>query len=186
MKPLFDSNGHASRPGTIRCYYYDPVTGVHTGYSDEYIPLGVSLPGECTTVKPPEWVEGTAQVWDGITWLSTPDHRGTTVYSVTNGSPVTVGYLGDIREGFTTTAPATPFDTWDGSQWVTDTSAQLEQMRISLTNEANGYINSRQWPGKAAIGRLKGDELKQYNTWLDYLDAVTVSDGNPWPQRPAD
>lgn len=35
-------------------------------------------------------------------------------------------------------------------------------------------MNSKQWPGKAAIGRLKGDELEQYGLWLDYLDALEV------------
>ncbi|AVU59591.1 tail fiber assembly protein [Escherichia coli] len=39
-------------------------------------------------------------------------------------------------------------------------------------NQANDYMNSKQWPGKAAIGRLNGDELAQYNLWLDYLDAL--------------
>ncbi|WP_204528018.1 tail fiber assembly protein, partial [Citrobacter cronae] len=29
---------------------------------------------------------------------------------------------------------------------------------------------------KAAIGRLKGDELAQYNLWLDYLDALEALD----------
>ncbi|EGB1728103.1 tail fiber assembly protein, partial [Escherichia coli] len=49
---------------------------------------------------------------------------------------------------------------------------------------------SRQWPGKAAIGRLKGEELAQYNLWLDYLDALEMVDtsGAPdieWPTPPA-
>ncbi len=34
-------------------------------------------------------------------------------------------------------------------------------------------MNSKQWPGKAAIGRLKGEELAQYNLWLDYLEHWT-------------
>ncbi|CGN25542.1 Putative tail fiber assembly [Salmonella enterica subsp. enterica serovar Typhi] len=47
-----------------------------------------------------------------------------------------------------------------------------------------------QWPGKAAIGRLKGEELAQYNLWLDYLDALELVDtsGAPdieWPTPPA-
>ncbi|WP_370613107.1 tail fiber assembly protein [Citrobacter portucalensis] len=41
---------------------------------------------------------------------------------------------------------------------------------------ANDYMNSKQWPGKAAIGRLKGDDLAQYNLWLDYLDELEVVD----------
>lgn len=42
-------------------------------------------------------------------------------------------------------------------------------------------MNSRQWPGKAAIGRLKGDDLTQYNLWLDYLDALEAVDTSSAP-----
>ncbi|HDV4024564.1 TPA: tail fiber assembly protein, partial [Escherichia coli] len=67
---------------------------------------------------------------------------------------------------------------------------QAESERQLLLNQANEYMNSKQWPGKAAIGRLKGDELAQYNLWLDYLDALELIDtsGAPdieWPTPPA-
>ncbi|MHA5280092.1 tail fiber assembly protein [Escherichia coli] len=67
-------------------------------------------------------------------------------------------------------------------------AAELEKQQ--LINQANDYMNSKQWPGKAAIGRLKGDELAQYNLWLDYLDALELVDtsGAPdieWPTPPA-
>ena len=38
-----------------------------------------------------------------------------------------------------------------------------EREKKRLINVANDFINSKQWPGKAAIGRLKGNELVQYN-----------------------
>lgn len=61
-----------------------------------------------------------------------------------------------------------------------------KQQRIG---QANDYMNSKQWPGKAAIGRLKGDELAQYNLWLDYLEALEVVDTSiapdiEWPDMP--
>lgn len=63
-----------------------------------------------------------------------------------------------------------------------------KQVRI---DQANDYMNSKQWPGKAAIGRLKGDELVQYNLWLDYLDALEAVDTtsaphNEWPTPPVE
>lgn len=66
--------------------------------------------------------------------------------------------------------------------------AEAEKQR--RIGQANDYMHSRQWPGKAAIGRLKGDELAQYNLWLDYLDALELVDtsGAPdieWPTPPA-
>lgn len=62
-----------------------------------------------------------------------------------------------------------------------------KQKRIDL---ANDYMNGKQWPGKAAIGRLKGEELAQYNLWLDYLDALELVDTASapdieWPTPPA-
>ncbi|EFA4896357.1 tail fiber assembly protein [Escherichia coli] len=61
------------------------------------------------------------------------------------------------------------------------------QRRIDTANE---HMNNRQWPGKAAIGRLKGEELVQYNLWLDYLDALELVDTSSapdieWPTPPA-
>ncbi|RWT91141.1 tail fiber assembly protein [Citrobacter freundii] len=61
-----------------------------------------------------------------------------------------------------------------------------KQARIDLANE---YMNSKQWPGKAAIGRLKGDELSLYNLWLDYLDELEAVDTSTpqkiaWPESP--
>ncbi|STL39919.1 putative phage tail assembly chaperone [Escherichia coli] len=68
--------------------------------------------------------------------------------------------------------------------------ALADLKKRKLINEANEHMNSRQWPGKAAIGRLKGEELAQYNLWLDYLDALELVDtsGAPdieWPTPPA-
>lgn len=67
--------------------------------------------------------------------------------------------------------------------------SKVENKKRLLINEANEYINSKQWPGKAAIGRLKDDDLAQYNLWLDYLDALdVVNTSNPadivWPEKP--
>lgn len=68
--------------------------------------------------------------------------------------------------------------------------AEAEGMKSILIEQANEYMNSKQWPGKAAIGRLKGEELAQYNLWLDYLDALELVDTSSapdieWPTPPA-
>ncbi|MGR6061138.1 tail fiber assembly protein [Escherichia coli] len=62
-----------------------------------------------------------------------------------------------------------------------------KQTRIDA---ANAYMNGKQWPGKAAMGRLTDAEKTQYNAWLDYLDALELVDtsGAPdieWPTPPA-
>lgn len=54
--------------------------------------------------------------------------------------------------------------------------AEAEREKQSRIDAANEFMNSKQWPGKAAIGRLMGNELAQYNLWLDYLDALEAVD----------
>lgn len=77
--------------------------------------------------------------------------------------------------------------------WVTLSSdefmSQASAIKQGLIKTANHFINDKQWPGKAAIGRLKGDELAQYNLWLDYLDALEAVDTSSapaieWPTPP--
>ena len=68
--------------------------------------------------------------------------------------------------------------------------AAAELKKQQLINQSNEYMNTKQWPGKAAIGRLKGEELAQYNLWLDYLDALELVDTSSapeieWPTPPA-
>lgn len=62
-----------------------------------------------------------------------------------------------------------------------------KQKRI---DSANAYMNSKQWPGKSAMGRLSDAEKAQYNLWLDYLDALETVDTSTapdttWPVQPA-
>ncbi|HAW9530542.1 TPA: tail fiber assembly protein, partial [Escherichia coli] len=68
--------------------------------------------------------------------------------------------------------------------------AATEAQKQLLIDQANEYMNSKQWLGKAAMGRLKDAEKVQYNAWLDYLDALEMVDtsGAPdieWPTPPA-
>lgn len=67
--------------------------------------------------------------------------------------------------------------------------AAAEEQKQALINQANVYMNGKQWPGKAAIGRLKGEELAQYNVWLDYLDGLeglepSLAPNIVWPELP--
>lgn len=66
-------------------------------------------------------------------------------------------------------------------------AAAEKKHRLDIANE---HMNSNQWPGKAALGRLKDDELMQYNLWLDYLDElnavdITTAPDINWPVSPA-
>ncbi|PSF21154.1 phage tail protein, partial [Escherichia coli] len=114
-----------------------------------------------------------------------------------SGEVVTVSDIGELAETLTLIKPLTPFDKWDGMQWVTDTDAQnasdvatADAEKQSRIDQANDYMNNKQWPGKSALGRMKDTEKGQYNLWLDYLDALEAVDTSSapdikWPTPPA-
>ncbi len=58
MKPVFDENGLATVPGNMRCFYYEAVTYEYTGWSDEYINTGVSMPACSTGIDPANTFRG--------------------------------------------------------------------------------------------------------------------------------
>ena len=124
MKPVFDKNGLATVPGDMRCFYYDAETSEYTGWSDEYINTGVSMPVCSTGIDPGENIPGKVAVFTGKGWSHEEDHRNETVYSTENGAAVTVDYIGAIKNGYVTLSPLTTYDKWDGEKWVTDTEAQ--------------------------------------------------------------
>lgn len=124
MKPVFDENGLAKEPGNIRCFYFDSVTGEYTGWSDEYINIGVSMPGNSTDIEPSETEKGKVSLFTGVQWRQEEDHRGEIVYSTIDGLPLTINYIGALRVNHTNAAPTTPFDIWNGKEWVTDTTVE--------------------------------------------------------------
>ncbi len=124
MTVIFDNAGHATEAGIIRVFHYVTETGEYWTWSDEYIPVGVSIPGSSTLIDPGEDIAGHVWVFDGSAWVSKEDHRGEAVYSTETGAEVIVKYIGVIKDGFTTSAPVTPYDKWDGTQWVTDADAK--------------------------------------------------------------
>ncbi|MBA8026178.1 tail fiber assembly protein [Escherichia coli] len=195
MKPVFDENGLATEPGETRCFYYDAVTSEYMGWSDEYINLGVSMPGHSTDIDPGDEVAGKTPVFTGIGWEQQEDHRGETVYSTESGDASMVDYIGPIKDGFTSTAPSTPYDKWDGEKWVTDTEAHhgaaveaAEAQLQSLIDAAMASISLIQL--KLQAGRnLTQAENTRLNAVLDYIDAVTATDTSTapdviWPELP--
>lgn len=195
MKPVFDENGLAIEAGNIRCFYYDPETGEYTGWSDEYIHPGVSMPGDSTDIDPGDSVAGKVAVFTGTGWRLEEDHRGETVYSTADRSTSTIDYIGAIKDGFTSAAPATQYDTWNGEKWVTDEAvqklgliAEAEQRKQQLIDAAMQSISVIQL--KLQAGRTLNDVDKaKLNTVLDYIDAVTETDTSTapdidWPTQP--
>ena len=61
------------------------------------------------------------------------------------------------------------------------TQAKYEKSR--RLDEINTFINDRQWPGKAVLGRLTDDEKELYGKALDYLDELSALDPQDIPDN---
>jgi len=195
---MLDKNNIATEAGTVTVYNYDATTREYTGSSDEFLAVGVGIPAHSAIDKPPAQKNSLAvlRTTDGSGWELVDDHRGEMVYSTETGAEMAVTQPGNLPGNTTTQAPATPYDKWNGKKWVTDTDAEHAAAVTAANAEkkaridaANDYMNDRQWPGKAALGRLKDEEKAQYILWLDYLDALEAVDTSSapdinWPDSP--
>lgn len=193
MKPVFE-NGLATSPGDLRCFYYDADTGEYKGWSDENINIGVSMPGHSTDIDPGAEQAGIVAVFNGTAWLLQADHRGKTVYSTADGRASIVGYIGEIKTGFTELPPSTPYDVWNGAGWATDTDLQhsadvanAEKQKTQLRALADNEITWRQDAVDEGIAKAEESsalaEWKKYRVLLMRVDTNTASDIN-WPASP--
>ncbi|HHQ2334317.1 TPA: tail fiber assembly protein [Enterobacter roggenkampii] len=96
-------------------------------------------------------------------------------------------YIGTDGELTLSDSKPSQWHTWDSdtNEWFISADAQIklaDNEKSRLIQDANDYINSKQWPGKAAMGRLKDTEKAQYNLWLDYLDALEAVDTSSAPK----
>lgn len=196
MAVIFDKNGLSTQAGDIRCFYYDVVTGEYKGWSDEHIYVGVSMPGNSTSVNPGDEQAGFVAVFNGTVWEQQPDHRGVTVYSTADRATTVVNYIGEIRSGFTIVAPSTQYDMWDGSKWVTDTDAQrkaaiadAEKQRSNLLASADKVMLD--WRTELMLGEISDTNRAKLSAWLAYknevkaVDVTTDPEHVIWPATPA-
>lgn len=193
MLPVFDSTGLASEPGEIRCFYYDPFSLEYAGFSDEFIHIGVSLPGYSTAIVPGAEIAGYVRVFTGESWEQREDHRGTLAYSIADGTPSIVDYIGDIKTGFVTDKPTTPYDVWGDGGWVTDNQkmkaaqvAEAQQKKTNLLSIAVSQISILQ---DAVDLDMATDEeaaaliaWKKYRVLLNRID--TAAPVIEWPTPP--
>lgn len=186
----------ATVAGDITVFNYDDETREYLSSSVEYLAVGVGIPASSCTDAPSESKEGFAicRTADFTAWEYIADHRGETVYSTETGEPEIVSLPGDYPEGTTTLAPATPYDKWDGSEWVTDTEAQqaadveaAEQQKAALLLEAQATISL--WQTELQLGIISDDDKASLIAWMNYIKAVQAVDTSKapdiiWPDKP--
>lgn len=186
----------ATVAGDITVFNYDGETREYLSSAVEYLAVGVGLPANSCTDAPGESKEGSAicRTADFTAWEYVADHRGETVYSTETGEPEIVSLPGDYPEGTTTLAPATPYDKWDGSEWVTDTKAQhaadvetAEQQKTALLLEAQATISL--WQTELQLGVISDEDKASLISWLTYIKQLKGVDTSmapdiSWPVVP--
>jgi len=193
-KITLDKNGLAKVSGTLTVYNFDAQSGEFTGTTDEYLPQGVGVPANACSSAPPATGAGFVAVYRDGGWQSVADHRGETVYSITNGSTTAVAAPGGYPAGTTTQAPATAFDKWDGEAWVTDTDAQqaaalqaAEAEKAARIAEANSTTQA--WQTQLRLDIITDADKASLTAWMKYVQEVqavgtaTASD-IAWPEKP--
>ena len=191
MTPVFDKNGLATEPGNIRCFYFDRITLEYTGWSDEYIHVGVSMPGNSTGLEPGENELGTVQIYTGSSWEKKEDHRGKESYSMVDREEQIIDYIGLVRDGWTLSKPLTNYDKWDGTKWVTDSDAQKAAQVAETTNRkaaliAEATVMIAPLQDAKDGGYIDDEDIPVLTAWQKYRYALTkVDPANPsWPERP--
>ena len=188
----------SEQPRTIKIYNLLAGTNEFIGEGDAYIPPHTGLPANSTDIAPPDIPAGFVAVFnsDEASWHLVEDHRGKTVYSTADLSASTVDYIGPLKDGFVAIEPATPYDKWNGSAWVTDAESQhvaavqdaqaLRQQHIDTAMSSISVIQLKLQAGRT----LNDEEKNRLDQGLDYIDAINAIDLSSapnitWPTQPA-
>lgn len=187
-KATLNKIGIATKAGDVTVYNYDGITREFLSTSTEFLAVGVGIPANSCIDAPVDEKEGfavcrTASL-DG--WDYVVDHRGETVYDTENGQPVDITGLGDYPDNVTTIEPLTPYDRWNGSEWVTDTDAQkssqvaaAEQKKASLLAEAQSAISL--WQTELQLGIISDNDKASLIAWMKYIQALNAVDTSTAP-----
>ncbi|MGF6437991.1 tail fiber assembly protein [Kosakonia sp. 1610] len=193
---ILNENHLASQAGTVTVYNFDALSREYLGSTVEYLAVGVGIPANSALDEPLAAKAGFAvrrnAALDG--WEYAPDYRGSEVYDKITGEKKTLAQLGDYPDDVTPLAPATPYDVWNGSGWVTDEVAQqaaqitlAEQTKTHLLNKAKNTISL--WQTELQLGIISDDDKAQLIVWMRYIQALQKVDTKTapdiaWPEQP--
>ncbi|HAX3884049.1 TPA: tail fiber assembly protein [Escherichia coli] len=195
-KATLNKSGIATKAGDVTVFNYDGETREFLSTSTEFLAVGVGIPANSCIDAPVAEKDGFAICrsvsLDG--WVYVIDHRGETVYDTETGKPVEITGLGDYPDNVTIIEPLTPYDLWNGSEWVTNADAQksgqiaaAEQKKASLLAEAQSTISL--WQTELQLGIISDDDKDSLIAWMKYIQALNAVDTSTapdieWPVKP--
>lgn len=193
---VFGTDGFAVSAGWVMTYTATPDREYFRAWR-EYVAVGTTLPAMAYTDAPALPVESGKAVrrtTDDKTWEVVPDYRGQNGYNTETGVRKLVTDMGDLPATLTLQVPQTPYDKWDGTQWVTDKDAQhaaevlvADAKLKQLHAEADEIIERLRRAVKYDMAT--DDETTQLEAWERYsvlLGRVNtaVSPDISWPVKP--
>ncbi|PHM27007.1 tail fiber assembly protein [Xenorhabdus budapestensis] len=193
----FDENGFALSYGWIQVYCTSAVNREYIGTKLERTFIGVTLSAgsyldEPKLPKAPNKV--ICRTVDGKSWEYVPDYRGKMAYHIQTRKHIEITEIGDIPTELTLLEPKTPFDKWNGTQWVTDVGAQSQhevQQAESQKQQLLIEVFHRIAPLQDAIdlGIATDTEKSKLTVWRRYrvlLNRVDCSMAPDivWPEQP--
>ncbi|WP_237385721.1 tail fiber assembly protein [Xenorhabdus sp. Sc-CR9] len=195
----FDKNGFALFYGWIQVYCSSMVNWEYIGTKLERTFVGVTLSAgsyldEPKLLKIPNKV--ICRTIDHKSWEYVPDYRGKTAYYTQTRKHIVITEIGDIPTELTLLEPKTPFDKWNGTQWVTDVEAQNQheiQQTESQKRQLLIEVFHRIAPLQDAVylGIATNAEKSALTAWRKYrvllnrVDCSTAPDVI-WPEPPDD
>ncbi|WP_010261116.1 tail fiber assembly protein [Pantoea agglomerans] len=193
-KVTLDKNGLAKSAGTLTVYNFDAVSGEFTGSSNEFLAQGVGLPANACITAPPATGAGRVALYRDGSWLAVSDHRGETVYSLTDGAAILIDVPGGYPPDTTPLKPATAWDKWDGEKWITDPAeekaASIKEARerqAALISEANNITQA--WQTQLRLDMITDTDKTSLMAWMKYVQDVQAvniqaAPDVTWPQKP--
>lgn len=122
----FNQEGFAQESGFQQVHVcFDNGEYAHT--ESHFISEGCGLAANAYLDAPPAPKQGFAIVRQHNHWHYVEDHRGTTVYSTEDGSPMQITELGEMPPNYTLQAPIDGA-VWLGDKWVVTKALQTEQL----------------------------------------------------------
>ncbi len=196
MTAKLDKNNIATVAGNITVFNYHSETREYISSSVEFLPIGVGVPAHSCIDAPDAPKQGYAicRSQDLSAWEYVADHRGETVYSIETGAAQVITALGDYPSKTTPEAPATPFDNWNGKQWVTDTQAQHQheqqqagsrkrQLLDTAIAKIDIYQDAVDLDMATDTEKSALTAWRKYRVLLNRVDCATAPD-IVWPEQP--
>lgn len=173
----FDENGLSTQSGWAKVYRADHLTREYIGYADmDNVPYRASVAADAyldAPVIPTEKNVAIVRSDDGKSWINKPDYRGQDAFNTKTGEKVTISNIGEIPEGLTFKKPATEFDQWNGSKWVTNKDL-LHKHEVKLCEDKKLYLLSlsesqiSMLERKVKLGMATNEETEKLKEWEVY------------------